>query len=61
MIRYDYICRVCKTQFEVERKSYKDSKKVKCPNCKSSKVRKIIGAISVIYKGDGFTLANKSE
>jgi putative FmdB family regulatory protein len=61
MIRYDYRCRECNNIFVIERKSYKDKKKPKCPKCKSFKVKKVIGAIPVIYKGDGFTLANKSE
>lgn len=60
MIRYDYICRDCKSEFEIQRKSYKDKKKAKCPNCNSSKVRKIIGVPSIQFIGEGFTL-NKSE
>lgn len=61
MIRYDYICKECGKVFEVQKESYKDIKKVKCLNCKSLKVRKIIGVTPVIYKSEGFTLANKSE
>ena len=61
MIRYDYKCEQCNTVFEVQQETYKDKKKTKCPKCKSLKVRKIIGSIPVIYKSEGFTLANKSK
>ena len=62
MIRYDYRCEECCKVFEVQKESYTDKKKEKCPNCKSLKVRKIIGSIPVIYKDNDFTLSKtKSE
>ena len=61
MIRYDFKCEECGAIFEVQRRSYQDKKKLKCPKCKTLKIRKIIGVTPVIYKSEGFTLANKSE
>lgn len=54
MVKYDYKCQVCNHVFEVE-SSYNDDRKPKCPECKSSKVRKIILPTSIHYRGDGFT------
>ena len=58
MVKYDYKCQKCNHVFEVE-SSYGDDKKPKCPECRSSKVKKIIVLpSSVIYRGDGFTKSN---
>lgn len=54
MVKYDYRCEKCGKQFEHE-SSYSDNKKPKCPECRSSKVRKIILPSSVVYRGEGFT------
>ncbi len=54
MVKYDFRCQGCGKIFEVE-SSYGEEIKPKCPECRSSKVRKIILATSIHYKGDGFT------
>lgn len=60
MVKYDYKCEKCNYVFEVE-SSYTDDKKPKCPECRSSKVRKVILPTSVQYRGDGFTLSKSEE
>ena len=59
MPKFDYRCKNCNFEFEVE-KSYTDDSITKCPKCRSKQVRKIIrSATTVIYIGDGFTKANQ--
>ena len=57
MVKYDYRCLVCGTEFEVE-KHYGDKKQERCIKCKSKQVRKIISVPSITFVGDGFTLSN---
>ncbi len=54
MPSYDYVCTKCGTEFTVTR-SYQEAGQVKCPECRSSKVKKLIQNVAVIFKGDGFT------
>lgn len=59
MPKYDYVCDKCGKSFEIEL-SYNNDQKVRCPNCKSKKVRKKITVIPFVkYVGDGFTLSRK--
>lgn len=60
MVKYDFKCNNCDHIFEIE-SSYGKEVKPKCPECRSSKVRKVILATSVHYKGDGFTLSKSEE
>ena len=60
MVKYDFKCNNCGHVFEVE-SSYSDEIKPKCPECRSSEVRKVIPVTSVHYKGNGFTLSNSEE
>lgn len=54
MPNYMYICEKCRFKFEIFI-YYSEDKKPKCPECRSSKVRKVILPSSVVYKGSGFT------
>ena len=59
MRRYDYRCGECGKEFELEHE-LNDTSKHRGPKCKSTKIRKIIRASPLIFRGDGFTLS-KSE
>lgn len=58
MPNYDYECDKssggCGHTFEVFQK-ITDSLKRKCPKCKKSKLRRLLGVPSVIFKGTGWT------
>jgi putative FmdB family regulatory protein len=54
MPTYDYVCDGCKHTFELFQ-SIKDDAKKKCPKCKKSKLRRLIGAgAAIMFKGSGF-------
>ena len=61
---YNYICNACSAEFEKEI-PYGDMSfiftQVRCPECRSRKVRKKISKPAIIFKGDGFTLSNKES
>ena len=52
MPTYNYSCKTCGHLFEVE-KTIDDETKIRCPMCKSRKVKKLINIPTVIYKDDG--------
>ena len=58
MRKYDYLCKVCKIEFELEH-DIDDELEKRCPECWSTEVRKIIRASPLIFKGDGFTLSKR--
>ena len=60
MPTYNYSCKTCGHLFEVE-KTIDDETKIRCPMCKSRKVKKLINIPTVIYKDDGFTQYRKKE
>lgn len=60
MVKYDYKCEKCNHIFEIE-SSYNDEKKPKCPECRSSKVRKVILPTSVHFIGGDFTKSVSEE
>ena len=54
MPTYDYECDACGHRFELFQ-SMKDLPIKKCPSCKKSKARRLIGAgAGIIFKGSGF-------
>ncbi|MCX8058047.1 MAG: zinc ribbon domain-containing protein [Spirochaetes bacterium] len=54
MPTYDYICNSCNKKFEIFR-PISDEREVTCPECNSTKTKKIISAGSgIIFKGSGF-------
>jgi len=54
MPTYDYECDACGHKFE-EFQSMKDEPLKKCPACKKSKLRRLLGTgAAIIFKGSGF-------
>lgn len=63
---YDYKCLSCNKGFQVDRpmKSRIVSGKhsgVRCPKCKSRKVRKVIHKAEIVFKGSGFYATDKDK
>lgn len=56
---YVYRCNFCGLKFEKEatKQEFEKGKLPKCKNCGSKDVKKIITPVSVVFKGDGFTLS----
>jgi len=52
-MKYLYRCTPCKKEFEIEKSIFDDGKKP-CPRCKSLETHRVITAITVIYKTNGF-------
>lgn len=54
MPTYDYQCDACNHTFE-EFQSFSDKPLKKCPQCKKSKLRRLLGTgAAIIFKGSGF-------
>jgi putative FmdB family regulatory protein len=54
MPTYDYVCDACKHEFEHFQSITSEVLK-KCPQCKKSKLRRLIGAgAAIVFKGSGF-------
>lgn len=54
MPTYDYVCDACQHAFELFQ-SIKDDAQKKCPKCKKSKLRRLIGpGAAIMFKGSGF-------
>jgi putative FmdB family regulatory protein len=54
MPTYDYECDACGHQFELFQ-SIKEDPIKKCPECKKSKVRRLLGTgAAIVFKGSGF-------
>jgi putative FmdB family regulatory protein len=54
MPTYDYVCDACGHAFELFQPMM-DPVKRKCPKCKKSKLRRLIGAgAAIMFKGSGF-------
>lgn len=62
-MKYDYQCRKCTKVFEVEIAiTDLENKKVRCPQCKSTKTRRAyIQPVIVHYKGLGFYITDKDK
>ncbi len=64
MPSYDYECDPqkggCGNKFELFQK-ISDAVKKKCPKCKKSKLRRLIGVPALIFKGEGWTPRNHSN
>lgn len=52
MPTYQYACTACEHRFEAVQ-SFSDSSLTECPEC-SGKLRKLFGAVGVVFKGSGF-------
>ncbi|WP_433268127.1 FmdB family zinc ribbon protein [Actinosynnema sp. CS-041913] len=52
MPTYQYACTECDHRFEAVQ-SFSDSALTKCPECEG-KLRKLYGAVGVVFKGSGF-------
>lgn len=53
MPKYDYECRNCLHQFELEQ-SMKDDPATECPACHENTARRIISGAGIVFKGAGF-------
>jgi putative FmdB family regulatory protein len=54
MPTYDYACDACEHTFE-QWQSFKDDPLTKCPACKKSKLRRLLGTgAAIVFKGSGF-------
>ncbi len=54
MPTYDYACDACEHTFE-QWQSFKDDALTKCPACKKSKLRRLLGTgAAIVFKGSGF-------
>lgn len=54
MPTYEYECAACQSRFEVFQSITEDPLK-RCPDCKSRRVKRLIGAgAGIIFKGSGF-------
>jgi putative FmdB family regulatory protein len=49
---YQYACTACEHRFEAVQ-SFSDASLTECPEC-SGKLRKLFGAVGVVFKGSGF-------
>ncbi|HEX7306299.1 FmdB family zinc ribbon protein [Lentzea sp.] len=52
MPTYQYACTACEHRFEAVQ-SFSDASLTECPEC-SGKLRKLFGAVGVVFKGSGF-------
>jgi putative FmdB family regulatory protein len=54
MPTYDYVCDSCDYRFELFQ-NITESAKRKCPKCKKSRLRRLIGTgAGILFKGSGF-------
>ncbi len=54
MPTYDYVCDSCEYRFELFQ-NITESAKRKCPKCKKSRLRRLIGTgAGILFKGSGF-------
>jgi putative FmdB family regulatory protein len=61
MPTYDYVCDACGHEFEEFQSITADSLK-KCPECKKSKLRRLIGAgAGILFRGSGFYETAEAE
>ena len=52
MPTYQYACTACEHRFEAVQ-AFSDASLTECPEC-SGKLRKLFGAVGVVFKGSGF-------
>ncbi|TWP49922.1 FmdB family transcriptional regulator [Lentzea tibetensis] len=52
MPTYQYACTACEHRFEAVQ-SFSDASLTECPEC-AGKLRKLFGAVGVVFKGSGF-------
>ena len=52
MPTYSYACTVCGHRFDAQQ-AFTDASLTECPEC-SGRLRKLFGAVGVVFKGSGF-------
>lgn len=52
MPTYSYACTACGHRFDAQQ-SFSDASLTECPEC-SGRLRKLFGAVGVVFKGSGF-------
>lgn len=57
---YEYKCDACGHDLEVMQKMTEEPKKM-CPQCHKRKLRRVLGAPAVIFKGTGWTPKSHSQ
>ena len=57
---YEYKCSACNYSFEIKQ-SMNDKQKRKCPECKQTKLEKIIGTPMIFVKGEPQTIGHWAE
>jgi len=60
MPTYEYKCDNCDHRFEIVQ-SMKDKHKRKCPNCKKSKLKRVMGTPLVFVKGEPQSIGHWAE
>ena len=50
---YEYRCRNCSHQFEVQQ-SFSDDALTRCPSCDQEQLRKVFAPVGITFKGSGF-------
>lgn len=59
---YDFYCRKCHTYFEKQMTlSEYDTKKVHCPKCQSTKVRREYKPVEIRFNGPGFYVTDNKR
>lgn len=57
-MKYDYFCRACNTEVEIDHPIILDGLKIECPNCGNSdrdKLDKLISGSVFLLKGDNWS------
>jgi putative FmdB family regulatory protein len=57
MPTYAYECSNCGEQFERVQK-FTDEPVTKCPKCKKNKVRRVVQASAIVFKGSGWYITD---
>ena len=60
MPTYEYVCSGCGHSFEIVQ-PMKDKTKRKCPSCKKTKLKRVIGTPMVFIKGEPQTVGHQAE
>ncbi len=60
MPRYEYACTSCDERLEVVQ-AFTDEALTDCPVCEDGRLRKLFGAVGVVFKGSGFYRTDSRE
>lgn len=50
---YEYLCKSCAHQFDIQQ-SFSDDSLTVCPECGQAELRKVFGSVGINFKGSGF-------